>query len=207
MPFKATELTPKVLGVSENNSAEKGTESRRAIAWADLLQSCHLYLTNHNRSVSFWINFFFTMKECRQKAEISCGYCLVVWLSVSKRISLDATICHQYFLITISFPRYTPVSNWSNRPLLLGGDSSCSWVFYSCTGPKGESLHCRRGVSWSPLVSVMQSFTLSTLQSTPMKGHKQAAFHVRFIEKLVLEVGVVSQQYNGTQHTSPDTAL
>ena len=40
-----------------------------------------------------------------------------------------------------------------------------------------------------------------------MKGHKEAAFHVRFIEKLVLEVGVVSQQYNGTQHTSPDTAL
>ena len=29
-----------------------------------------------------------------------------------------------------------------------------------------------------------------------MKGHKQAAFHVRFIEKPVLEHGVVSQQYN-----------
>ena len=54
--------------------------------------------------------------------------------------------CHQYFLITISSTRYTPVSNWSNRPLLSGGDSSFSWVFYSCTGPKGESLHCRRGV-------------------------------------------------------------
>ena len=63
------------------------------------------------------------------------------------------------------------------------------------------------GIGWAPPVSVMQRSTLSTLQSTPMKGHKQAAFHVRFIKKLVLEAGVVSQQYNGTQHTSPNTAL
>ena len=113
--------------------------------------------------------------------------------------------CHQYFLITISSMQYAPVSNLSNRPLLSGGDSSCSWVFYLCTGPKGESLHCRRGVGMSPTVSIMQSLTLSNLWSTPTKGYKQAAFHVRLIEKLVLEV--VSQQYNGMQHTSPDTAL
>ena len=36
-----------------------------------------------------------------------------------------------------------------------------------------------------------------------MKGHKQAAFHVRFIEIPVLEHGVVSQQYNGMQQTNP----
>ena len=72
--------------------------------------------------------------------------------------------------------------------------------------PSGESLHCRRGVGWSPPVSIMQSLALSTLRS-PAKGHKQAAFHVRFIEKLVLEVGVVSQQYSVMQHTSPDTGL
>ena len=29
-------------------------------------------------------------------------------------------ICHQYFLIPIIFTRCTPVSNWSNRPLLSG---------------------------------------------------------------------------------------
>ena len=84
-------------------------------------------------------------------------------------------------------------------------------VVHGCSihalGPKGESLHCRRGVSLAPPVSVMQSSTLSTLQSTPMKGHKQAAFNVMFFEELVMEVGVVSQQYNGKQHTSPDTAL
>ena len=49
------------------------------------------------------------------------------------------TRCHEYFLILISSTRCTPVSSWSNRPLLSGGDSSCSWVFCSCTGPKGES--------------------------------------------------------------------
>ena len=54
-------------------------------------------------------------------------------------------LCHQYFLIPISLSQYTPVSNWSNRPLLLGGDSSCSWVFCSCTGPKGESCILQEG--------------------------------------------------------------
>ena len=48
-------------------------------------------------------------------------------------------ICHQYFLIPINLSQCTQVSSWSNRPLLSGGDSSCSWVFCSCTGPKGES--------------------------------------------------------------------
>ena len=54
-------------------------------------------------------------------------------------------ICHQYFLITISSTWRTQVSSWSNRPLLSGGDSSCSWVFYSCTGPKGWILTLQEG--------------------------------------------------------------
>ena len=73
--------------------------------------------------------------------------------------------------------------------------------------PSGESLLCRRGVGWSPPVSITQSLALSTLRSTPMKGHKQAAFNVRFIEKLVLEVGVVSQQYSGMQYKSQNTGM
>ena len=40
-----------------------------------------------------------------------------------------------------------------------------------------------------------------------MKGHKLAAFHVRFIEIPVLECGVVSQQYNRMQHTSPNIGI
>ena len=43
------------------------------------------------------------------------------------------------FLYTNCSTRCTPVSSWSNRPPLSGGDSSCSWVFCSCTGPQGES--------------------------------------------------------------------
>ena len=40
-----------------------------------------------------------------------------------------------------------------------------------------------------------------------MKGHKQAAFHVRFIEIPVLERGVVLQQYNGKQHTNQNIGM
>ena len=73
--------------------------------------------------------------------------------------------------------------------------------------PSSESLYCRRGVSWSSPMPITKSLALSTLWSTLVKGHKQAAFHVRFIEKLVWEVRVVSQQYSGMQHTSPNTWL
>ena len=40
-----------------------------------------------------------------------------------------------------------------------------------------------------------------------MKGHKQAALNVWFIEKPVLEDRVVSQQYNGMWYTSPNSGL
>ena len=46
-----------------------------------------------------------------------------------------------------------------------------------------------------------------TLEGTLVKGHKQAAFHVSFIEIPVLEHRVVSQQYNGTQYTSPNSGM
>ena len=94
------------------------------------------------------------------------------------------------------------------RGLLSQGETA---VVHGCSihalDPGGEFIHCRRGVGWSPPMSIMQSLALSTLQSTPAKAHKQAAFHVRFIEKLVPEVGVVSQQYSGMQHTNPETGL
>ena len=40
-----------------------------------------------------------------------------------------------------------------------------------------------------------------------MKGHKQAAFHVRLIEIPALERGVVSQGYNGMQYTNPNSGM
>ena len=51
------------------------------------------------------------------------------------------------------------------------------------------------------------SGTEYTAEGTLAKGHKQAAFPVRFIEIPVLERGVVSQQYNGTQYTNPNSGM
>ena len=83
---------------------------------------------------------------CSRRRVVSCpqtGYTLLLdsWLSIyftKLGPTLGSKVCHWYFLIPIS-PQYTPVSSWSNRPLPSGGDCSCSWVFYLCTGPKGES--------------------------------------------------------------------
>ena len=62
------------------------------------------------------------------------------------------TACHHYFFIPISSTRCTPVSSWSNRPFLSGGDSSCSWVFCSCTGLQGETYTQLKGwQSMSPV--------------------------------------------------------
>ena len=55
----------------------------------------------------------------------------------------------------ISLSQYTPVSSWSNRPLLSGGDSSCSWVLCSCTGPKGESYTLQKGWQSVSPVAIM----------------------------------------------------
>ena len=53
-------------------------------------------------------------------------------------------------------------------------------VVHGCSicalGPKGESLHCRRGVSWSPPVSVTQCSTLSTLGVLPQKDTNKQLF-------------------------------
>ena len=130
-------------------------------------------------------------------------YLFAVWVflmlfdfDLFTQFSLSRLWGHQYFLISISSTQYTPISNWSNRPLLSGDDSSCSWVFCLCTGPKWWILtHCRRGANVYLPVSIMQILELSTLWSTFGKGHKQAAFHVRFIEKLVLET-VTAIQWN-----------
>ena len=69
--------------------------------------------------------------------------------------TLGAKVCHQYFLIPISSTWCTPVSSWSNRPLLSGGDSSCSWVFSSCTGPQGESYTQLEGLQSMSPVAIM----------------------------------------------------
>ena len=115
----------------------------------------------------------------------------------------------------------TVVSNISLFPLVLLDTlqlATCLFsqgataVVHGCSvyalGPSGESSHTAAGGgNQYPSVSITQILELSTLWTTLMKGHKQGAFHARFIEKLALEVGVVSQQYNGMQCTSPNTGL
>ena len=70
---------------------------------------------------------------CSRRRVVSCpwtGYTLLLdsWLSIyftKLGPTSGSKVCHQYFLIPISPSQYTPVSSWSNRPLLSGGDSSC----------------------------------------------------------------------------------
>ena len=56
-------------------------------------------------------------------------------------------------------------------------------------------------------VAIAQSGTEYIPESTLTKGHKLVAFHVRFIEIPVQECGMVSQQYNGRQHTNPNIGM
>ena len=78
------------------------------------------------------------------------------WLSIyftKSGPTLGTKVCH---LIPISLSQCTPVSSWSKRPLHSGGDSSCSWVFCLCTGPKGESYTQLEGwQSVSPVAIVL----------------------------------------------------
>ena len=84
-------------------------------------------------------------------------------------------------------------------------------VVHGCSvcalGPRVNLTHSWRGGKQCHLWLSCWSRTEYTLEGTLTKGHKQAAFHVRFIEKPVLERRVVSQQYNGTQHTGSNSGM
>ena len=121
--------------------------------------------------------------------------------------TLGTKVCHQYFVIPISSTQCTPVSSWSNRPLLSGGDSSCSWVFCSCTGPQGETYTQLEG--WQLMSPVAITLIWNRVHSRGYSHEKTqtSSFHVRFIEIPVLEHRVVSQQCNGMQYTSPNIEM
>ena len=57
------------------------------------------------------------------------------------------SFCHQYFLISNSSTQYTPVSNWSNRPLLSGATTFVHGCSVCALGPSGESSHTAGGVA------------------------------------------------------------
>ena len=114
---------------------------------------------------------------------------------------------HQYFLKPISSTWYTPVSNWRNRPLLSGCDSSCSLMLSSCTGPNFRWSHtcCRRGGTQYPPVSTTATRSENTLWSTFVGRTQTGSFLWRIYWEHALEGEVVCQQYNGRQHKDPYT--
>ena len=73
--------------------------------------------------------------------------------------------------------------------------------------PRVKLTHSWRGGNRCHLWLLHESGTEYTPGGTLVKRHKLAAFHVRFIEIPVLECGVVSQQHNRKQHTSPNIGM
>ena len=130
-----------------------------------------------------------------------------------KTQDIDCLLSEKIFNVT-SISLYQFV--FLNTLQLAAGATSLSsqgvtTVVHGCSvhalGPRVNLTHCRRGGNWWHLWQSRQSGTEYTPDCTLMKGHKQAAFHVRFIEKPVLEHRGVSQQYNGMQYTSPNSGL
>ena len=110
--------------------------------------------------------------------------------------------CHQYFLYAFSSTRYTPVSNWSNRPLISGGDSSCSWLFCSYTGPSCRWIHtiCWRGDTWCPSGFTTVILKQSTLWSTHMGKTQTSSFQCKVYWETATcwWSGVTATQWNAT---------
>ena len=69
--------------------------------------------------------------------------------------------CHRYYYCS-GFNKVTLQStHWSIQTLFIsGGDSSCSWVFYSCTGPKSGKgvvlVDCNAVGGWPRATSINQ---------------------------------------------------
>ena len=123
---------------------------------------------------TWWHKHHFIVSVCQIKSAkltsitgIISQLVTVLWSPVDHQ----KLFCHQYFLYTISSTRYPPVSNWSNRPLVSGGNSSYSWVFYSCTGP---NFRWNYTPCW--LHSFHYTLELNTLRSTPAGKRQTSVF-------------------------------
>ena len=86
-----------------------------------------------------------------------------------------------YITIVLVFNKVTLQStHWSIQTLLFsGGDSSCSWVFYSCTGPKcgvGVNLvDCNAVGGGHITTSIDQSVRISACGALALEEYKQSA--------------------------------
>ena len=88
--------------------------------------------------------------------------------------------CHLYYYSS-GFNKVTLQStHWSIQTLpISGGDSSCSWVFYSCTGPKcgvGVNLvDCNAVGGGHVATSIDQSVRISACGALALEEYKQSA--------------------------------
>ena len=90
------------------------------------------------------------------------------------------SVCHLYYYGS-GFNKVTLQStHWSIQTLLIsGGDSSCSWVFYSCTGPKCgvgvDLVDCNAVGGGHVATSIDQSVRISACGALALEEYKQAA--------------------------------
>ena len=91
--------------------------------------------------------------------------------------------CHLYYYSS-GFNKVTLQStHWSIQTLFIsGGDSSCSWVFYSCTGPKCgvgvDFVDCNAvggGGGGHIATSIDQSVRISACGALALEEYKQSA--------------------------------
>ena len=91
-----------------------------------------------------------------------------------------ANMCHQYYY-SPGFNKVTLQStHWSIQTLSISvGDSSCSWVFYSCTGPKCgvgvDLVDCNAVGGGHVATSIDQSVGISACGALALEEYKQAA--------------------------------
>ena len=94
-------------------------------------------------------------------------------------------ICVQPFVTNITivlvFNKVTLQStHWSIQTLFIsGGDSSCSWVFYSCTGPKCgvgvDLVDCNAVGGGHVATSIDQSVRISACGALALEEYKRSA--------------------------------
>ena len=83
--------------------------------------------------------------------------------------------------IVLVFNKVTlQLTHWSIQTLSIsGGDSSCSWVFYSCTGPKCgvgvDLVDCKAVGGGHVATSIDQSVRISACGALALEEYKQSA--------------------------------
>ena len=96
------------------------------------------------------------------------------------RENQQTTSCHLYYYSS-GFNKVTLQStHWSIQTLpISGGDSSCSWVFYSCTGPKCgvgvDLVDCNAVGGGHVATSIDQSVRISACGALALEEYKQSA--------------------------------